>query len=279
MSRIIQTFWTNPMTDLYQSMRLAYASAKSIKAQGYNLAVYTDSKGAELLKGFPYDEIIVLDELENLNPSLFCAVKYLALETEPIGSIHVDFDVIIDKPVFKWETDKDVITQCYEGKVKYSKEQKYLSSFLAKKDLSVFDKDFMKNKVFRPYCCGVIGFNNETLKESFISAYKEILYCFDNVKVPNGLTIDYIVEQAYISHLVSSNSYIPQFIDTCNIEACKHYQILDGCAYYRTDGYVHYHGKSKYTREAQTSINELLTKEDKKIINHNFCIKEENSNE
>jgi hypothetical protein len=71
----------------YMHLSLAYASAESIVNQGYELVMYTDKIGKNLLNGFPYHELIVEENFDDVNRKMFAAPKYIALSKEPLNGL------------------------------------------------------------------------------------------------------------------------------------------------------------------------------------------------
>ena len=85
MKRFVHSFWTKPCDDneklrkymLYFGTSLAY-----IKSFNMPIVLYTDSKGKEVFKDFPYDEIYTtLDNIpEDINPKFYAYGKFLAMQ-------------------------------------------------------------------------------------------------------------------------------------------------------------------------------------------------------
>ena len=102
------------------SVYVAALSLKYAQNSGYYVVMYTDTYGYSLLKDLGYDEInTCLDEIpDSVVPYQFFAYpKFFAGLKEPLGSLHIDFDVFLKKPcVDKFFNDKsiDVILQCKE---------------------------------------------------------------------------------------------------------------------------------------------------------------------
>jgi len=269
--RIIQAIWTKPMlgnVNFYQYMRLAYVSAKSIKAQGYQLILYTDKRGLIMFKDFPYDEIIEIN-MDEFNPRLLATPKYLALEKEPLGSVHLDYDIILTKPCIKWNEGSDVLTQYEEVRSLYMKERKFVESHGT--PTQILKHGLSEN----PYCFGTIGFDNQELKDAFINHYKEAMNMYKDIDIPSNITADFLFEQAFLPKYVSDCKYTPQFvIDGLNGCSVGAYRIMNGSnlRYVSSDqiGYHHFHGGSKWTGFVQKIVIDMLTPQDTKIINRNF---------
>ncbi len=266
---IIQTLWTKPLIlkhkdKLKQNMIMAYASAISIKKQGYYLKLYTDKIGYDLVKDFPYDEVIVLDNLDDLNPSLFATIKFLALEREPLDVVHLDYDIVLSKPCIDFK-GKDVLTQNEENYASYGKKEKQF--LYANKVPKLISKYGLSNN---PYCFGVIGFNNQQLKDIFIENYKEAMNLYRNVQIPSNLTLDFLFEQAFLPKVVEYHKFKPGFITS---DFKKNFIPLSGGGTYFSDsniGYTHYWGDTKYRSCIQESFLQQLSDDDKSIIERNL---------
>ena len=176
---------------------------------GYKVRMHTDSTLYPLLKDFGYDEIIIdLDNLETPT-CLFAYSKFVALETEPIGTICMDIDVILRKPCLdNFYIDKgfDVILQYREVAAKC-----YMDYYnLLKTKLAITGYP----SCIHPFhnCqsnVGVIGFNNVELKEKYFNSYKAAVKWFvENNKIDEYKDdiLDLILEQTEIDYLVQNKN-------------------------------------------------------------------------
>ena len=214
---IFQVFWSKPILEgggdskERLSIFLFCAINSLIGAHNccYKVRMHTDSILYPLLKEFGYDEIIV--DLDNLKAPtcLFAYSKFVALETEPIGTICMDIDVILKKPCLdNFYIDKgfDVILQYKEVAAK-----RYMDYY-----------NFLKTKLAitgYPSCIhpfhncqsnvGVIGFNNIELKEKYLNSYKTAVKWFvENNKINEykDAVLDLILEQTEIDYLVQNKN-------------------------------------------------------------------------
>ena len=258
---------------MYLFLKMAYASAKSIKEQGYPLVMYTDKLGAEILSGFPYDEIVVLDIPEPVNPRMFAAIKYFALDKEPLGTIHVDYDIMLDKPCIKPKEGWDLITQMkYTCKEFYLPQRKILDEY-------GFPEAMTKIKLSPyPYCVGVIGFNNEELKQKFLDNYFDAVEMYSDKKI--NLTIDLLFEQTFISSLVDEFGYNADFVTEEKAVYYGHPVSDKGIRYFNdyNKGFKHFHAQSKWTMPVLNEITKRLKKEEIALIDRNYLIFIRNKN-
>ena len=268
--RLFQTYWSKPglkgNTNPYCFLVLIYVSAKSIKEQGYELVLYTDVP--EWFEGFPYDDIIKID-MDDTNPRMFAAIKSRALEQEPLGSVHLDYDIILDKPCIRWDGTSDILVQCFEPKAFYSKER----DFIKKNGTpSLINKYGLSDS---PYCMGVIGFNDKTIKDVYLKNYNDAIEIYKSISIPNDITLDYLFEQAFLpavtKNLEKSVQVVLKGINGKDVNA---YHILpNNLRYMSTEivGYHHYHGRSKWEPDIWQSIIKHLDENDIKLIYTNFC--------
>ena len=170
---ILQSFWTSPMhpDQLQTNFYIAAISLYYAHRSGYKVHMHTDSQGMQLLQDLNYDKILpTLDNIPKDTSSRLAAYgKIIALENEPIGTIHTDFDVFIKKPClddFFQCKDIDIIVQCKESSLfqDYYRLRDYF------KQQGVIDE--LAINQMTPYCVGILGFNNESLKNEYIYRYK-----------------------------------------------------------------------------------------------------------
>lgn len=146
--------------------------------------LHTDSLGAKLLEKLPYDNIIV--DLDNLDThlNLFASAKFVALESEPLGAIHIDGDVILTNPLaenmLNYEQN-EVIVQNYEKT--YLRELSLITPIIP----NAYDL-FGQGS----FCCGIIGINNQKLKEDYINSY----WKYSSILKKNSKIVDSIMESS-----------------------------------------------------------------------------------
>lgn len=176
--RFFQSFWTKPAIDkrwdqsgqLEANIWLFALSAVYAKKQGVTLVLYTDTLGQKLLGHLPYDKVYTtLNNIPANIPTMIWAYgKFMALREEPIGSIHIDGDVFLKKPEIIKEMefkDYDLIIQNKEWTaVTYTGIEATMARYgeLNKADFDKYQTAFN---------CGTVGFNNPTLKKTYLDYY------------------------------------------------------------------------------------------------------------
>ena len=177
----VHSLWTAPMqsdkrklevTALVYSLSVAY-----LKRFGCSINLHTDSLGKKLLGGIGYDHIyLTVEEIPtNISPKIFAYPKSMALEKEPVGTVHIDGDVFIKTEECLdriFNHDCECVVQSYETQLPWLQSAKtFMIPVLAENLLSTGEK-----LEIRDYDCntGVIGFFNDELKNLYISNYQEL---------------------------------------------------------------------------------------------------------
>ena len=252
--RIIQSFWTAPMrtTRMQDNVRMATLSLEYAHSCGYEVGMYTDSDGAELLSDLPYDTFSTsLDDMPPVRHpgSMFAAGKYFALRQEPTGVVHTDFDVFLRKPCLDsfFAGEGDAVCQCRE----------YIWREKVYRDCADLLREEFCPKAINPvrphysYNVGVIGFNSPRLKDLFVSTYME---AFDYYKDRNPQTLlDFFLEQAFLYQLRNKYDIRPLIKGTC-FE--NDWSMMKEEA--NEIGYCHLQSSYKYLPSIQNRIQELL---------------------
>ena len=201
--------------------------------------LHTDDTGAELLEGLPYNNIIVdLNDLDT-HLNLFASAKYIALQKEDIGRIHIDGDVILDNPLaiemLNYEMC-DIIVQNYEST--YGRELSFIKPIIPRAE-EYFGKG--------AFCCGILGFNKQEAKEKFIESY----FAFANIlkshsdiidkinKYQPDVIFDLLFEQANLYTLCLNNKYTVKRL-------CRRFNDIFELRHF---GINHYISKIKYLEE------------------------------
>lgn len=173
--RIFWTWWTKPCKEnRVAQMLMCYAlSLGYAKAGGAHCVLYTDERGAQLTKGLPYDEVHVVfteERMKSVHPMCFAASKFIAYESEPLGSIFIDGDVFLMRKnlIDIISADNaDVVIQCREwmssNECDYPRYNKVLS-----KHMGYYPQSAYVPFVFN---CGLVKFNNQQLKDKYIRDY------------------------------------------------------------------------------------------------------------
>lgn len=263
--KLIHSFKTlNKDEKFYNLIWCTALSCLYAKESGFTIKLHTDSIAYEYLKYLPYDEIEVsLDNIPKLN-FIYANAKYEAMKKEPLNSIHIDCDVFIKSKNFvnELEFDKcDVIVQSLEQYI--TPEEIFKSSLLdfwqrgIDSTIPYYKPIWAKDYPDKMYNCGVIGFNNQNLKDEFIKQYEygiEILI-ENKDKIKGKPLVDVVIEQQYL-------------YDYCKHKGCKVKEIfslknLQEEAIIKCYQHLIGDSKNKYI----TKIKQLVYKKDYKLYN------------
>jgi len=205
--------------DFIKMARLSVESASKF----YKTKLYCDGGSKELFDRYKikFDEVIVLDELNNYSGSVFCMPKIITMmyQTEPY--IHLDFDVLILRKL----QDKDCIVFAYPEvsisptynfeQIEYVYESYILPFKKYSKDNVEYTKSILWNFDKIPNH-GIIYVNNPNIIKS---AYQQIVLEFSDAinesKPMEGLA--QYIEQFSLKRYLDENKIKYHFYeDICN---------------------------------------------------------------
>lgn len=175
---------------------------------GIGIRLHTDSFGKNLLDHIPYEEVVVdLDDVSGYDCNLYAYPKIYALKNEPIGTIHTDGDVFLKKESIKSLLvfgDADVIVQSLEDRTRFG--VGYTESMQDCGALSF--ENYVTKGCNRMYNCGILGFNNEELKDRFIGEYERLADEYKSKKLGvKGSVPDLIIEQKLLHDMANGLGY------------------------------------------------------------------------
>lgn len=174
----------------------AIIAVRELQSKGYHVVLYTDTKTLEYFKLFDFHKIYneintnLLSKNYNINKNIFWAYgKILAYQNEPIGTLFIDFDLIL------WEelpnNNVDLIacsTDFYNYETK--PESRNLKSV---------------NKL--GYNASLLVFKNKELKDKYTSEAIKYMQNFTPIDDENGSKYMCFVEQNWLK-TVFKNVYL-----------------------------------------------------------------------
>lgn len=222
--RFVHTFWSKPLYNnkfntFNNSLNCILSnygySAACIKSFGEKIILYADEKGAELLSFILYDEVIIIDGLEN--ESIHCAaqLKFEALKQYKDGDVIIDGDLFI-------QNDKSLdFIKNYDGDVLYSFYEpfEYLVHNLNIQIFSGIFYNLQRVELMNGYKLPVffkdmgwpntslMKFNNKQALQDYIAQYKYHKDIIKNINFNNGWP-DVIIEQYFLKCLCENKGYI-----------------------------------------------------------------------
>lgn len=252
--RLFHSLWTKPALDkrwnqsgqLEANLWLYTLSVIFAKQQGFDIVLHTDTLGKKLLGHLPYNQIYTtLDKIPSNIPTMIWAYgKFQALKEEPLGSIHIDGDVLLTNKKLLEALEfnnTDLIIQNIEGCYTYMMDQIQFFQYCPTHFLST---NFAYN-------CGIIGINNSKLKQQYLDFYFQYANKLANntafrKKVANdkNLCPDLVLEQWALATLAKPYKVKKLLCGSNTIQwHDKRSNVMSDAAYL---GYIHLIGKDKY---------------------------------
>ena len=244
---LFQSFWSKPAEanrwgcekQIEGNVWLAALSAVYAKKNNIPLVMHTDDFGKTLLQHLPYTELkLTLNKIPKDTPIGQWAVgKFYALKEQPLGDIHIDYDVFIKSRALydhMMKSNWDCIVQSFD------------SAGLYYHGIDPYMKDLELNvPLSLPYAynCGVVGFKNKKLKQQYLEDYfkfYEIVNQHPEIHErlqTNDWTLELIIEQQHLYNLCST--YRTEcLIHSKNDPTLKSYEHLIGAGKYAKIDYV-----------------------------------------
>lgn len=221
----VHTFWSKPFLsnrfnkyqELLPIILTDYAySCSCIKSHGHSIRLFTDKFGADFLGFIPYDEIVILDNLENESIDFAAQIKFAALKQMQLDEILIDGDLFIRSHIVFEMIDSinyDVLYSFYEPTeytlMNFSKEKieyynKILTSVnnLKTEFIQTYSREFSINDCYWPNT-SLLKFSNQELKDEYIKQYDYHKNLLSNCDFGHSWP-DIWIEQKHLELLVSS---------------------------------------------------------------------------
>lgn len=262
----VHSLWTTPMAnDLKKLEHNAYIFALSVsylKRLGCSINLHTDTLGKRLLDGIGYDHIyLTAEEIpETISPKIFAYIKSMSLDSEPLGTVHIDGDVFVKTPECLgriFSHDCACVVQSVETSLPWVQpSMTFMIPFLSENLLSNGERLEIKDYDFNT---GVIGFFDEGLKELYISNYQELAkklseyeylsYCSRDYKFNCP---DFVLEQQLIGQLTQNK----KLRCVLPLDSIPYMEVRNSIA--KDIGYTHLLGLTKYENDVPEKVKERL---------------------
>ena len=235
------------------------------KESGFDISLHTDNKTSNVLEMCPYDEIILdlEDKSSPANNKIWAWGKFESMKSEPLGTIHIDGDVFLkdSKLVDLMNFDNyDCIVQ--------NLETPYWTNGDAKDAYGIFRNWNYQHKCFRDcvypewakrqtnsmFNCGIVGFNNQQLKDEYYKTYWDMVYQYARSGVDINAVPDLIIEQQFLKDLTDYKNYKVKTLLNGDLFCCA-----------KDIGYQHVLGKGKESN--LETVKELVKKHNLEIYN------------
>lgn len=267
-NHFVHSLWTAPMADNKEKLEVniyLYAlSLAHLKKLGCTVNLHTDLLGSRLLSGLGYNNIyLTAEELpKSINPKIFAYIKSMALQREPIGTIHIDGDVLIKKEeclnrIFNHNCD--CVLQSCETFIDWAQcARSFMTPFLSENLLSTGKRLDIKSY---DYNVGVIGFFDKSLKDLYIQNYQKLAselskYKYSHLVKYNNegrfSTPDLVLEQQLIVNLTEANTV--HFV--LPVDSLSYVNDRNEIA--KKIGYTHLLGATKYESQNVIKIKQAL---------------------
>lgn len=219
----VHTFWSKPFLnnrfnkyqELLPVILTDYAySFSCVKSHGHSIRLFTDKFGADFLGFIPYDEIVILDNLENESTDFAAQIKFAALKQMRLDEILIDGDLFITKEnAFEMidSINYDVLYSFYEPieytLMCYSDERiEYYNSILnvvnKSKFIQTYSGEFSIIDCHWPNT-SLLKFSNQQLKEEYITQYELYKNFLSNCDFGHSWP-DIWIEQKHLDLLINS---------------------------------------------------------------------------
>ena len=190
--RLVHSLWTKPMFNNAREVKsdkqiitTLWCHASSVayaKKLGLPILLHADDFARKLLDYLPYDEIIPLNVPEYAPTCLWAAGKFFALQNMELQDVHIDGDVFIKTHLLAMRIEhgishSDLIIQSIED------EDHTLNGYYTNcaKLADKYNIEFLNganNNHTPAYNCGLVGFNNQVLKDEYLQNY---LHCHQQI--------------------------------------------------------------------------------------------------
>ena len=221
--RFVHTFWSKPLynnkfntfNNSLNTLLSNYGySAGCVHALGERIILYADAQGAELLSFIPYDQVIIINNLENESVHCAAQIKFEALKQ------YQDGDVIIDGDLFIQNSKSLDFIRNYDGDVLYSffEPFEYLLYNLNIQTFSGIFYALQRVKLMGVYKLplffkdmgwpntSLMKFNNKDALRDYIEQYEYHKNAIKNINFGNGWP-DIIIEQYFLRVLCDTKGY------------------------------------------------------------------------
>lgn len=230
-----------------------------------SVTLYTDKKGAELLSFLPYDNVVIIDGLDNESIHFAAQIKFEALKRMDLGDVLIDGDLFLRSQevinIIK-DSKEDVICSFFEP-YQFTLENpinRRKCVALSKLLTNIVDFDVPSNfKDFEWMNTSLMKFNNKQLLDEYIRRYEYNKQQCSNIDFKYTWP-DIILEQHFLTLLVKDKYSFKYIIENYFFDPNTNQKALDL-------GYTHLGMyKNQYYNWVMDKIKEINSKYYKKIL-------------
>lgn len=224
----------------------------------FKAILYADKWTVDTMQkiGAPYDEFHIIAPPKYPHSNIYAYPKFIAMAQEPLGSIHIDGDVFI------WGNNMesllnfdgyDVICQNVETYTNMG--AKWAWELARKECLKCIYPKWARRECISMFNCGVIGINNQKLKDEYFEMYWHMLEQYKTKHINNAGVPDIIFEQQFLMDYCKYNNYKVKFL-------LDEHDLVKSA---KSIGYLHLIGDTKYSVNNIKSVIEKIHKENPEI--------------
>lgn len=223
--KLIHSIWTKPAIEkrwqisgqLVSNLWLYAYSVMNAKRISEKIILHSDSYGAETFGELGYDDVkISLDVLQNEPSRFWSKGKMIALQNEPLGTIHIDGDVFLKSPkmidVMNFK-DYDLIVQC-EERLGIFMQHYFDTIHHYPKALDIIPEGFNIN-LKHSLNCGVLGFNSQKLKDDYLKGYFSIV---EQLKSNEEFMYELSCNPKFEPNIVIEQYFLAGYVDKFNVK-------------------------------------------------------------
>ena len=220
--KFIHTFWSKPMLNSKFGTRKNHLrailtdysySVHCIKKHNEKIVLYADSFGAELLSFIPYDDVIILDNLDNESIHFAAQTKIEALKRCDLGDVLIDGDLFLihqeSIDIIKEKLSRnDVIYSFFEpNELTCCENMKdFYREMLPKMNVIKYDSPYKIPNTWDEmnwFNTSLMAFTNKKLLDEYIIQYDHHKYLLKDIDF-GGTWPDIIIEQYFLTRLVKN---------------------------------------------------------------------------
>ncbi len=223
--KLIHSIWTKPAIEkrwqitgqLMSNLWLYAYSVMYAKRITDKITLHADSYGAEIFGELGYDDVkITLDVLKDEPSRFWSRGKMIAIDNEPIGSIHIDGDVFIKSPKMLEVMDfrnYDLIVQC-EERLGIFMQHYHDTIHHYPKALKDIPEGF-NTTLQHSLNCGVLGFNNQEVKDNYLRGYFSIV---DQLKNDYEFMRELSLNPKFEPNIVIEQYFLAGYVDKFDVK-------------------------------------------------------------